>query len=104
MLAIADVCTQHGVDFAPHNPTGPIAHVASLHACAAAPTLLWLEHQWNETPRFAELVGGAVPPLVDGAFVVPTAPGLGVTLDRVFAHAHPYVPLGADANLDPRLG
>lgn len=104
MLAIADVCAQHGVDFAPHNPTGPIAHVASLHGCAAAPTLLWLEHQWHETPRFAELVGGAVPPLVDGAFVVPTAPGLGVTLDRAFAQAHPYVPLGADANLDPRLG
>ncbi len=104
MLAIADVCDRHGVDFAPHNPTGPVAHVASLHACAAASTLLWLEHQWNETPRFAELVGAAVPPLVDGAFVVPTVPGIGVTPDRAFAQAHPYVPLGADANLDPRLG
>lgn len=104
MLAIAEVCAAHGVDFAPHNPTGPLAHVASVHACAAAPTLLWLEHQWNESALFAELVGGAVPSLVEGAFVVPTAPGLGVALDRGCARAHPYVPLGADANLDPRLG
>jgi len=104
MLAIADVCAQHGVAFAPHNPTGPIAHVASIHLCAAAPTLLWLEHQWNETPLFAALVGGDVPPLADGAFALPAAPGLGVALDAALAGAHPYRPLGKDANLDPRLG
>ena len=104
MLAIAAVCAQHGVEFAPHNPTGPIAHVASIHLCAAAPTLLWLEHQWNETPLFAALVGGDVPPLADGAFVLPAAPGLGVALDAALARAHPYRPLGKDANLDPRLG
>jgi len=104
MLAIAGVCAQHGVGFAPHNPTGPIAHVASIQLCAAAPTLLWLEHQWNETPLFAGLVGGDVPPLVDGAFVVPALPGLGAALDAASARAHPYRPLGRDANLDPRLG
>ncbi len=104
MRAIADVCAAHGVDFAPHNPTGPIAHFASLHACAAAPALLWLEHQWNETPLFDALVGGAVAPLVDGAFVVPTGPGLGAALDRAVARAHPYAELAPGANLDPRLG
>jgi galactonate dehydratase len=104
MRAIADVCAQHGVAFAPHNPTGPIAHVASIHACAAAPALLWLEHQWNETPLFAALVSGCVPPLVDGAFVVPTESGLGAALDVALARAHPCRPLGRDANLDPRLG
>ena len=40
MGAIARVCAEHGVGFAPHNPTGPIAHVASIHACAAAPAVL----------------------------------------------------------------
>jgi len=104
MRAIAGVCDRHGVAFAPHNPTGPIAHVASIHACAASPTLLWLEHQWNETPLFAGLVGGNVPPLVDGAFVVPTESGLGAALDAALARAHPYRSLGKDANLDPRLG
>lgn len=104
MQEIADVCAAHGVAFAPHNPTGPVAHVASLHACAAAPALLWLEHQWNETPLFDALVGGVAAPLVDGAFVVPAAPGLGVALERAVAAAHPGAELAPGANLDPRLG
>jgi L-alanine-DL-glutamate epimerase-like enolase superfamily enzyme len=81
MFAIADVCAAHGVAFAPHNPTGPMAHLACIHLCAAAPMLLWLEHQWNETPMFDPLVGGSVAPLVDGAFAVPVASGLGAALD-----------------------
>lgn len=104
MLAIADVCARFGVAFSPHNPTGPIAHVASIHACAAAPSILWLEHQWSETPRFHELVGGDVAPLVDGSFVVPQTPGLGAALDRSVAARYPYVVLPRDANLDERLG
>ena len=104
MLAIADACVRHGVAFSPHNPTGPIAHLASIHACAAAPSILWLEHQWAETPRFHELVGGDIAPLVDGAFVVPQSPGLGAALDRVVAARHPCIVLPGDANLDERLG
>lgn len=104
MLAIADVCAAHGVAFAPHNPTGPIAHFASIHTCAAAPALLWLEHQWNETPLFESLVGGVAAPLVDGAFVVPAAPGLGAALDRKLAHSLPGRQLAPGTGLDPRLG
>ena len=104
MQAIAGVCAAQGVAFAPHNPTGPVAHVASIHLCAAAPTLLWLEHQWDESPLFGALAGGDAAPLVDGAFVVPATPGLGIALDRGVARAHPYAPLAPGANLDPRLG
>jgi galactonate dehydratase len=104
MLAIAQVCADHGVAFAPHNPTGPVAHVASIHACAAAPATLILEHQWNESPLFGGLVHDALPALVDGAFGVPTTPGLGVALDPATVAAHPYRPLPQDANLDERLG
>jgi galactonate dehydratase len=104
MQAIAKVCAAHGVDFAPHNPTGPIAHLASIHACAAAPALLWLEHQWNESPLFAALVDDALPPLVDGAFAVPSTAGIGAALDRGVVSAHPYQPLAKGANLDERLG
>ena len=104
MLEIARVCDRHGVAFSPHNPTGPIAHLASIHSCAAAPAVLWLEHQWDESPLFERLIGGVAAPLVDGAFVVPAAPGLGASLDRVLAAAHPWQPLPAGANLDERLG
>lgn len=104
MRAIAEVCAQHDVAFSPHNPTGPIAHLASIHACAAAASVLWLEHQWGESPRFYDLIGGDIAPLVDGAFVVPPGPGLGATLDRAVALRHPYVALPKNANLDERLG
>jgi galactonate dehydratase len=104
MLAIAEDCAANGVDFAPHNPTGPIAHLASVHACAASPTLLWLEHQWNETPLFDALVGGSVTPLADGAFVVPAKPGLGAEFDRVLANSLPGRVLEPGSGLDPRLG
>ena len=105
MVEIAGVCARHGMEFSPHNPTGPIAHLASIHLCAASPSLLWLEHQWDESPLFDSLVGAAVPaPLVDGAFEVPATPGLGAIIDRDTAAAHPWRPLPASANLDPRLG
>ena len=104
MLRIADAAANRGVLCSPHNPTGPIAHLASIHLCAASPTLLWLEHQWDESPLFDSLVGGVRAPLVDGALVVPVTPGLGATLDRELAAAHPWRPLPANANLDERLG
>jgi len=104
MLEIARVCERHGKAYSPHNPTGPIAHLASIHVCAASPALLWLEHQWDESPLFESLVGGVPAPLVEGAFVVPGTPGLGATLDRELAAAHPWQPLPASANLDERLG
>ena len=103
MRAIADVCASHGVDFAPHNPTGPIAHVASIHACAASPTLLWLEHQWNESPLF-DTLAGPMPRLVDGAFEVPSGPGLGARIDVATASQRPGIELDRSANLDQRLG
>jgi galactonate dehydratase len=104
MLEIAKTCDAHGVDFSPHNPTGPIAHLASIHVCAVSPGVLRLEHQWAESPLFDGLVRGPAAPLVDGEFVVPSAPGLGAALDLDVARAHPYASLPRNANLDERLG
>ena len=104
MLAIANVCDANGVAFSPHNPTGPIAHLASIHVCAAAPNVLWLEHQWAESPLFDTLIGGCAAPLLSGGFVVPSTPGLGAAVDLIVAHAHPYVVLPRNVNLDERLG
>jgi len=104
MLAIAELCSEHGVQFSPHNPTGPIAHLASVHLCAASPTLLWLEHQCAETPLFDALAGGCVAPLVEGAFVVPDAPGLGAMLDEDLASSLSWRRLPASVVLDERLG
>ena len=104
MLAIAALCEQHGVAFSPHNPTGPICNLASLHLSAVAPAFAILEHQLAESPLYADVVHGYSLEPVDGCFTVPTTPGLGVTLDERILAAHPYRPLAPNANLDPRLG
>jgi hypothetical protein len=81
-----------------------LAHFTGFHRYRASSTVLWLEHQWAESPLFDALVGGQAAPLVEGAFVVPSARGLGAALDLAVARAHPYVSLPRDANLDERLG
>lgn len=106
LLAIARLAEAHGIAVSPHNPTGPVCHVASVHACAVAPAFLVLEHQWDESPLFASLVRGSdhagAMQVLDGAFAVPQVPGLGLALLERVAAAHPFrpVPMG----LDPRLG
>ncbi|MEP6679528.1 MAG: mandelate racemase/muconate lactonizing enzyme family protein, partial [Betaproteobacteria bacterium] len=102
MVRIAAFAQAHGVGFSPHNPTGPVGTYASLHAAAAAGQCESLELQVGESELYFDVVGGARPDFVDGAFVVPDTPGLGVTLDAAVLAARPWkrVPAG----LDERLG
>ena len=104
MLRIADLTAAGGISLAPHNPTGPVCNMASVHACALARNFLILEYQLAESPLYAEVVKRVEPQLVDGCFEVPAGPGLGVELDDDVIEAHPYQPLAPGSNLDPRLG
>jgi galactonate dehydratase len=104
MLKIAALCAAHGVDFSPHNPSGPVCNMASVHLCAVAPAFLILEHQLAESPLYFEVVRGFRPRLVNGSFEVPDSPGIGIDLDEAVLQAHPWRALAANANLDPRLG
>jgi galactonate dehydratase len=104
MLSIAALCERTGTSFSPHNPTGPVCNLASMHLCSVAPAFLILEHQLAESALYYDLVRGYRPPLIDGCFELPDTPGLGVELDDAVLEAHPYRPLAANANLDPRLG
>ena len=104
MQRIAAATGAYGVHVAPHNPTGPVCNMASIHACALAANFLILEYQLAESPLYSDVVQGVEPALNEGCFVVPDAPGLGVELDDDVIRAHPYLPLAANANLDPRLG
>jgi len=80
MRAVAALAAQHGVAIAPHNPTGPVAHMASVHACAGLAGFTRLELQFNESPLFDTLVTPAMPVPVQGRVTVPQRPGLGVAL------------------------
>ena len=104
MLRIAAHCERHGTAFSPHNPTGPICNLASMHLCMVAPAFLMLEHQLAESPLYFDVVGGYRPKLVNGCFELPDTPGIGVTLDDAVLQKHPYRALAANANLDARLG
>jgi galactonate dehydratase len=104
MLDIAAEAARHGVAFAPHNPTGPICNLGSLHACAVAADCLHLEYQLAESPLYTELVHGVEPGLEEGCFVVPDQPGVGAALDPGVVASHAWRTLPATANLDERLG
>lgn len=103
MRRIAALALTAGVEIAPHNPTGPVCHAHSLHACATLPNLLPLEVQFGETERFFTLCNGPSLRFEAGAAALPEARGLGVALDEAGGHATPWqaqpVPW-----LDPRLG
>lgn len=81
----------YGVLMAPHNVAGPVGTAANLHFAVACPNYKVLEH-FNDfaDPWVVSLAPGAyrVDP-ADGCFAVPTAPGLGVRLDRAAAAVHP---------------
>lgn len=102
MLRIAAHCERAGVGFSPHNPTGPVCTLASLHLCAVAPGFVMLEHQVGESPLYYDILQGAHPVLKNGCFEVPEAPGLGIALDEAVMRAHPYRALASVR--DPRLG
>ena len=87
LLAIAGVAEARGVSVAPHNPSGPVAMIASAHAAAVMPTLRSLEYAWGEVPWRHDLVAPRER-IVDGELVLPTEPGLGITLDEATVSEH----------------
>ncbi|MEP3438796.1 MAG: mandelate racemase/muconate lactonizing enzyme family protein [Hoeflea sp.] len=89
LLASVRLAAAFGARVAPHNPTGPVCHMASLHVSAAAPQdgFLMLEHQLGESPLFFDAVTGSVPAatgLSQGTCDLPSGPGLGVALREEF--------------------
>ena len=78
---IAAMAEAYHVPYAPHNPNGPIATLASAHVLASIPNALILETVGSEADLavFAEIVDE--PPLIDGGVLtLPTRPGIGASL------------------------
>jgi len=88
MLRAAAAFAGYGVAMSPHNPSGPIAHAASLQVGAAMESFDTLELQFDESPLFDTLAGGEVPVRVAGSSGLPAAPGLGVRLDQRLLGLH----------------
>jgi len=91
LLRIGACAEIYNVQVAPHNPYGPVAMAANLHACAAMPNFLILDH-CRLRPWFNRVQKMGLQ-IEDGCANLTSAPGLGVELDWDFVAAHPYRPL-----------
>lgn len=93
LMRIASLAEVYNVRIAPHNPYGPVALAASVHACAAMSNFLILEH-CRLRPWFDEVVHEGVT-IADGRAQLPDRPGLGVRLNEDACAMYPYRPLPA---------
>ena len=85
--AIGELAGSCGVKLAPHNPSGPVATVASMHVCLATPAFEILEYQWGEVPEREKMVTPGEG--FDHGWLVPSGKaGLGVALDHEGLAAH----------------
>jgi L-rhamnonate dehydratase len=81
-LRIAELAAEHGVATVPHAWKSGIIKAASLHVNAVLPDALYQEYCVAETPINTALTVERLPIEADGCIAVPTAPGIGVTLDE----------------------
>jgi galactonate dehydratase len=79
----------HYVMVAPHNVGGPVLTAANLHLAACTPNFKIQEHFNDFADEEVKQAAPGVPEVIDGAFDLPTAPGLGVELDVDFVADRP---------------
>ncbi len=88
---IAAMAEAARVMVSPHNPSGPIAALASVHLSATLPNFSRLELAWGEVPWRAALTA-PTEPIANGEFSVPQTPGLGATLVLAMLDEHGFDP------------
>ena len=81
-LRIAKLAAEHGVGTVPHAWKSGIIKAASLHVNAVLPDALYQEYCVAETPINTALTVERLPIEADGCVAVPSAPGIGITLDE----------------------
>jgi galactonate dehydratase len=85
--AVAEAARMNRLLIAPHNPSGPVASMASAHVCATLSNFLILEYAWGEVPWRSELLEPSEP-VEAGMVAVPDRPGLGFRLRPDVVEAH----------------
>ncbi|MBU3737460.1 MAG: hypothetical protein FGM55_00690 [Rhodoferax sp.] len=102
MLRIAERATAQGVQFSPHNPSGPVCTWHSLLAAAVAPACDMLEIQFDESPLYDPLLPPGLVQVADGRLRLPPQAGLAPAPDAALLRQHPYrpVPPGIETQLN----
>jgi len=86
---IAAAAETAGIGIAPHNPLGPLAGVAALHFDIATPNFVIQEEMTGAVPWYSDVAATPIK-MVDGAWRIPEAPGLGVEVDERACAKHPF--------------
>ncbi|MGH2356182.1 MAG: mandelate racemase/muconate lactonizing enzyme family protein [Chloroflexota bacterium] len=84
---IAALAEPAHVQVAPHNPSGPVALVATAHAATTLPNFSILEYAFGEVEWREDLIQPAES-IVDGFYEVPDTPGLGIRLNEAVVAEH----------------
>jgi galactonate dehydratase len=84
---IAEAARLKQLLIAPHNPSGPVATVASAHVVSTLSNFLILEYAWGEVDWRSSLIEPREP-VKDGYLMVSDAPGLGYRLNQSVVEAH----------------
>jgi galactonate dehydratase len=78
---IAALAETYGVEVAPHQCSGPIAHVASLNAMSACRNFLIQEWEAEDDKAYQELTDGTYPVQNNGYVALNDRPGLGIQVN-----------------------
>ncbi|HEY7473932.1 MAG TPA: mandelate racemase/muconate lactonizing enzyme family protein [Vicinamibacterales bacterium] len=91
MKRLAGWADAYSLLLAPHNVCGPIGTMANLHFAVATPNYKVLEHFNDFADAWVHELVDASPRIdpVDGCFVAPDRPGLGLKLDHDACARHP---------------
>lgn len=97
---IANMAEAYGVEVAPHQCSGPIAHMASMSTMSVCRNLVIHECEGADNDLFREMTDGAYPTQRDGYVTLPDAPGLGITVNFAdFKRKCPYKAIRSRAQL-----
>ena len=102
MLRIAQRATQHGVNFSPHNPSGPVCTWHSWQVALTAPECAMLELQFDESPMYDSLTEGVDLQPQNGQLGLPQQGQQLLGLNQALLRANPYqvVPPGIETLLN----
>lgn len=88
IVKVAAIAEGYDILVAPHNPNGPVATAASVHAAAVMPNFMILEYAHTETRDECQVDGHEPFKARNGRIELPTEPGLGIELDEDYLARH----------------
>jgi galactonate dehydratase len=97
---IANLAETYGVEVAPHQCSGPIAHMASMAAMSVCRNFVIHECEGADNDLFREMTDGTYPTQKNGRVRLPDAPGIGIQVNFAeFKKRCPYKAVRSRAQL-----